>query len=392
MSSSNFGDFLVAGAGGAALGFLDNQQKVNDEAKVKLEQERQVKLLMLKEEMASRREMAKQKDQQSFEMSKLGKDQEFKAGESSKDRAAKLIEAGDKTEFERWKTEQDNASRLSVANINAESRKESASARGGSGDERAIRSTQARLRRDYKRDVRDWEINNPGEAAPDFDTWANENYPEDYDFAFPVGGASESGGSGAAPSTKGESKLDSIFNEYGASRTKKGPNDGTQPMPAATGAPGDVVEPQPIAVGAGDKVTSAAHVAGSGMAQAASGAPPVGELPMKQGSPAAPSRAAELKAQAEAQRAGGLVSTVGVGDVFSAASEIAKGFVAGTKKGATILADLYKAFVGEPFESVVKWGLESQNQQAAIFLLEQRLKNGVISEKEYNTAVAQLRS
>lgn len=389
MSSPNFGDFLVAGAGGAALGFLDNQQKVNDDAKVKLEQERQVKLLMLKEEMASRREMDKQKDQQAFEMLKLGKDQEFKAGESSKDRAAKLIEAGDKAEFERWKTEQDNASRLSVANINAEARKESASARGGSGDERAIRSTQARLRRDYKRDVRDWEINNQGEAAPDFDTWADENYPEDYDFAFPGGSSGESRGpSGGAPA-KGENKLDSIFNEYGASRTKKGPNDGKQPMPAATGAPGDVVEPQPISVGAGDKVTSAAPVSGRGYAQAASGPPPVDELPMRQ---EAPSRAAELKAQAEAQRSGGLVSTVGAGDVFSAASEIAKGFVAGTKKGATILADLYMAFVGEPFESVVKWGLESQNQQAAIFLLEQRLKNGVLSEKEYNTAVAQLRS
>ena len=102
-------------------------------------------------------------------------------------------------------------------------------------------------------------------------------------------------------------------------------------------------------------------------------------------------RAEELQQQGKEQRSSKLVSDVGVADVSGAATELAKGFIAGTKKGAKVVADLYGAFLGKPTEDLIKWAISSQNQQAATFVLGQRLKNGVITAEEYNAAVAELK-
>lgn len=261
-------DYLIAGAGGAALGFLDNQQKENEAAKVKLEQERQVKLLMLKEEMAGRREERKQEAQQEFELGKMGLEQDFKAGESSKDRAAKLIEAGDKTEFERWKVGEEGKNRLSVANINAEARQKSGTGGRNNG---LTEMQQYRLETDLSKlednGISEGNVNqanrirqrlglptyqkvlvSPGKPGGFF---VGKKAPV-YDYELSES-TSESDGAGGGEISGGMERLFSDYGAVKASRAKKGANDGKQPMPAATGAPGDVLEPQPIS---GDSMPS----------------------------------------------------------------------------------------------------------------------------------------
>lgn len=234
MSSPNFGDYLVAGAGGAAQGFFDNQVKENEAAKLAAEQERQTKLLLLKDEMASRREMAKQKDQQAFEMQKLVKTQEFTAGENQKERAQKLVDAASKNEFEMQKLGAESSARMKEAEKKHGYDVEIEGIRSDKRSEDRVNKARTDLRKEFQKAVAAREkdaFGDQSKAPLEFTSWAKETYPELYAEAFPDGSTSTE----AAPADGG-GKFDSIFSKVtgAASRTKQGANDAAVPAaPAA---------------------------------------------------------------------------------------------------------------------------------------------------------------
>ena len=366
MSSPNFGDYLIAGAGGAAQGFFDNQVKENEAAKLKAEQERQTKLLLLRDELAAKREMAKQKDQQAFELDKLGKTQAFTAAESQKERAQKLVDTESKNEFEMRKLGAESSARMKEAEKKHGYDVEIEGIRADKRSEDRVNKARTELRKEFQKAVADrakGPFSDQSKAPLEFTSWAKEAYPELYAEAFPGGPTSTD----AVP-TDGGGKFDSIFNKVtgAASRTKQGANDAAGPA-----IPTRPVSNEPARSDLPPVSTPAATT------------PTTADLPSM-------SRAEALKQQAASERTG-LVSTAGVGEVASIASQIAQGFVAGTKKGASIVADLYKAFVGQPTEAVIDWAIKSQNEQAATYLLEQRLKNGVITAAEFDAAVSKLK-
>jgi hypothetical protein len=273
MSSPNFGDYVVAGAGGAALGFFDNQAKENEAAKLQKEQERQMQLIYLKEQLTAKREERKAGIEHGYKMQEQGAKQKFDAEEGQKTRAAKVFDDANKDDLERWKTNENNSKSIEVAKIGAEGRK---SRQAAVGDDKERRKVLFGLEKEHAKLVNGWEMSGNEGDPPDFDTWAEENHTNAYLFAVGEGeqaatrGASipgEAAGAGQKPS-----KIDAIFDSVGASRVKQGANSG-QKTPAAQGG-GDVIQPAPISVGKGGDVTSLemppAKSAVRGEAQAAS--------------------------------------------------------------------------------------------------------------------------
>ena len=222
-------DYLIAGIGGAATGFFDNQAKGNAEAKQQEQLKRQAELVMLKEERAAQWAMRKQKDQQSFEMDKLGVEQRNKSTEAEKKRAQELFDSGAKNEFEMSKLKAEQGFRSGEAKTKHGYDVELEGIKSGRASTEKTAKARTELRKEFEKSKKSEFGDDTGKQ--DFDSWASTTYPELYAEAYPDGAT----GTPAVKSGTGPSKFGSIFQKVtgAASKTKQGANDTVieQPSP-----------------------------------------------------------------------------------------------------------------------------------------------------------------
>lgn len=95
----------------------------------------------------------------------------------------------------------------------------------------------------------------------------------------------------------------------------------------------------------------------------------------------AKSRMAELKKSGQGNQ---LISTAGVDGLTEAGKNLVQSFGNAGK----VALDLYQSLVGEPFINAIKMAKISQEKSAAQFVLDNRYKNGIISEDDYEKAYA----
>lgn len=215
-------DYVIAALGGAAQGFIANRQNEFAEEKEKKEMARQAQLLMLKDELTSQREMRKQKDQQQFELTKQDKDIGFKREElTSKEkveqaqRAQKLIDSESKDEFELKKLGIQHSNAVDLEKIKL-----------GGKTEKDIKTARDTLRERYAKEMKD-RSEFDTDAAPNFESWAQDKYPEKYQEAFP-GSAGKGESSAGAGKISTEGKVKGFDFSGIAARVKGGANQSKQ--------------------------------------------------------------------------------------------------------------------------------------------------------------------
>lgn len=240
-------DYLIAGIGGAATGFFDNQEKQNAEVKQQEQLKRQAELVMMKEERAAQWAMRKQKDQQSFEMDKLNVEQRNKSTEAEKKRAQELFDTGAKNEFEMNKLKAEQGFRSGEAKTKHGYDVELEGMRnkrytGGDKTAKARIELEEKFEKSKKNEFGE-------DNKQDFVTWASTTHPTLFAEAYPDGAT---GTPAVKPGAGGPSKFGSIFQKVtgsAAAKVKQGANDqpATGALPAAaTGKPTDTLKSESL--------------------------------------------------------------------------------------------------------------------------------------------------